>query len=98
VAFLKTRIPTLEVAIDEGKGPVVVLLHGIASSAVTFEKLVPVLTKRHRVIALNLLGCGKSPAPDIEYTTNDHVESVRNTLLRLGIIGRFTLLAIRWAG
>lgn len=98
MAFLKSRIPTLEVAIDEGRGPVVVLLHGIASSAVTFEKLIPLLSKHHRVIALNLLGCGNSPAPDIEYTTNQHVESVRNTLLRLGIIGRFTLIGHSMGG
>ena len=93
------RIPTLEVAIDEGRGPVIVLLHGIASTAVTFEKLVPLLTPHHRVIALNLLGSGNSPAPtDIDYTTDDHVEAVRRTLVRLGLIRRFTLVGHSMGG
>lgn len=93
------KIPALEVALDEGRGPVVVLLHGIASTAVTFEKLVPLLTDRHRVIALNLLGCGNSPAPEgIEYTTDEHVESVRRTLVRLRVWRPFTLVGHSMGG
>ena len=57
------RPPLLHVAIDEGEGPIVVLLHGIASSSVTFENLVPLLTPTRRVIAIDLLGFGASPAP-----------------------------------
>jgi pimeloyl-ACP methyl ester carboxylesterase len=94
-----TRIPALEVALDEGRGPVIVLLHGIASTAVTFEKLVPLLTPGHRVIALNLLGCGNSPAPTgINYTTDDHVEAVRRTLVRLRIWRPFTLVGHSMGG
>jgi pimeloyl-ACP methyl ester carboxylesterase len=33
--------PTLHIAGDVGDGPVVVLVHGIASSSVTFKNLVP---------------------------------------------------------
>ncbi|HEY9472055.1 MAG TPA: hypothetical protein VIQ76_20820 [Propionibacteriaceae bacterium] len=39
----------LHVAIDEGAGTVVVLVHGIASSHVTFENVVPLLRPTHRV-------------------------------------------------
>ncbi|MFM6968217.1 MAG: alpha/beta fold hydrolase [Microbacteriaceae bacterium] len=93
------RIPTLEVAIDVGRGPVVVLLHGIASTAVTFENLVPLLTPNHRVIALNLLGCGNSPAPDeIDYTVDDHVEAVRRTLIKLRVWRPFTLVGHSMGG
>ena len=68
------RPPLLHVAIDEGEGPIVVLLHGIASSSVTFENLVPLLTPTRRVIAIDLLGFGASPAPaDSEFTVEDHV-------------------------
>lgn len=96
---MPVRIPTLEVALDEGRGPVVVLLHGIASTAVTFEKLVPLLTPNHRVIALNLLGCGNSPAPTgIDYTTDDHVEAVRRTLVKLRIWRPFTLVGHSMGG
>ncbi len=93
------RIPILEVAIDEGRGPVVVLIHGIASTSVTFEKLVPLLTPTHRVIALNLLGCGNSPAPEeLEYTVDDHVEAIRRTLIRLRVWRPFTLVGHSMGG
>ena len=93
------RIPVLEVPIDEGRGPVVVLVHGIASSSVTFEKLIPLLTPNHRVIAVNLLGCGKSPAPlDIDYTVEDHVEALRRTLIRRGVFRRVTLVGHSMGG
>lgn len=96
---MAARIPTLQVALDEGRGPVVVLLHGIASTAVTFEKLVPLLTPNHRVIALNLLGCGDSPAPaELEYTTDDHVEAVRRTLIRVRVWRPFTLVGHSMGG
>lgn len=93
------RIPTLEVAIDEGRGPVVVLLHGIASTSVTFDNLVPLLTPNHRVIALNLLGCGNSPAPaELEYTVDDHVEAVRRTLIKRRVWRPFTLVGHSMGG
>lgn len=93
------RIPVLEVPVDEGRGPVVVLVHGIASSSVTFEKLIPLLTPNHRVIAVNLLGCGKSPAPlDIDYTVEDHVDALRRTLIRRGVFRRFTLVGHSMGG
>lgn len=98
MAFFTSRVPVLHVAIDEGRGPVVVLVHGIASSSVTFDMLVPLLTPHFRVIAVNLMGCGDSPAPDIEYTVDQHVESIRKTLFRRGIIFPFTLVGHSMGG
>lgn len=93
------RIPVLEIGFDEGRGPVVVLVHGIASSWVTFEKLIPLLTPHHRVIAVNLMGCGQSPAPlDIDYTVDDHVHALRRTLIRHGVFRRFTLVGHSMGG
>lgn len=96
--LFSTAIPRLEVAIDEGRGPVVVLVHGIASTWVTFEKLIPLLTPTHRVIAVNLLGCGESPAPDIDYTVDQHVDALRKTLIRRGILRPFTLVGHSMGG
>ena len=56
--------PLLNVDSDVGEGPVVVLVHGIASSSATFERVIPMLSDRHRCISLDLLGFGGSPAPD----------------------------------
>ena len=98
MAIFSSRIPSLEVSRDEGRGPVVVLVHGIASTAATFDLLVPLLTPHFRVIAVNLMGCGGSPAPDIDYTVDDHVESIRKTLFRKGIFLPFTLIGHSMGG
>src|SRR6187402_1723305 len=87
------RAPLLHVAADRGSGPVVVLLHGIASSSVTFENVIPLLEPTHRVIALDLLGFGESPAPpDAEYTLGEHAACVARTLRSLGIRGPVVLV------
>ncbi|MDP4585789.1 MAG: alpha/beta hydrolase, partial [Microbacteriaceae bacterium] len=98
VAIFPSRIPSLEVVRDEGRGPVVVLVHGIASTAATFDLLVPLLTPYFRVVAVNLLGCGNSAAPDIDYTVDEHVESIRKTLFRKGIFLPFVLVGHSMGG
>jgi pimeloyl-ACP methyl ester carboxylesterase len=81
---LLRRPPLLHVAGDAGDGPPVVLLHGIASSSVTFEYVVPLITGRHRAISIDLLGFGGSPAPeDAGYTIEEHVAALRRTLRKL---------------
>jgi Predicted hydrolases or acyltransferases (alpha/beta hydrolase superfamily) len=89
---LLRRPPLLHVANDEGEGPPVVLLHGIASSSVTFENVVPLLTEHHRAISIDLLGFGESPAPeDATYTIEEHVAALDRTIRGLGL-RRFTLV------
>jgi pimeloyl-ACP methyl ester carboxylesterase len=89
---LLRRPPLLHVAGDVGTGPPVVLLHGIASSSVTFENVVPLIVERHRAISIDLLGFGTSPAPaDAGYTIEEHVAALRRTLRRLGL-RRFVLV------
>lgn len=85
--------PKLHVAHDSGDGSTVVLLHGIAASWVTFENLIPLLDGRHRVIALDLLGFGGSPAPaTAQYTIEEHVAAIRRALRSLKIRGSYTLV------
>jgi len=87
------RAPILHIAGDEGEGPVVILIHGIASSSVTFSELVPRLTGRHRCISIDLLGFGESPAPlDARYTIEEHVEAVRATIKSLRLKAPFVLV------
>jgi pimeloyl-ACP methyl ester carboxylesterase len=102
---LLRRPPLLHVAVDEGQGPPVVLLHGIASSSVTFEKVVPLITARHRAVSIDLLGFGESPAPaDAGYTIEEHVAALRRTLRtlrlrRIVLVGHSmgALIATRYA-
>lgn len=88
-----TASPKLHVAVDRGSGPAVVLLHGIASSSVTFDNVVPLLGSTRRVIALDLLGFGKSPTPaTATYSLEEHVAAVSRTLKSLRISGPLTLV------
>ncbi|MBO3662356.1 alpha/beta fold hydrolase [Microbacterium stercoris] len=87
------RGPSLHVAVDEGEGPAVVLVHGIASSHATFENVVPLLRGRHRVIAVDLMGFGESPSPpDARFTLEEHVEHLERTLARLDLAEPFVLV------
>ncbi|WP_299556773.1 alpha/beta hydrolase [Seonamhaeicola sp.] len=45
---------------DEGKGNAVVLLHGFLENTKIWEPFLPQLTKRNRVICIDLLGHGKT--------------------------------------
>lgn len=83
----------LAVPIHKGSGPTVVLLHGIASSSVTWDAVAPALASNYRVIALDLLGFGKSPKPErCEYTVEDHAQSILYTLRKLKVRGDFILI------
>ena len=91
--FSRTRTPVLHIADDSGQGPVVILIHGIASSSVTFSALVPRLVESHRCISIDLLGFGESPAPeDATFTIEEHVEAVRATIASLGLRAPFVLV------
>ncbi|TPX04432.1 alpha/beta hydrolase, partial [Schumannella luteola] len=93
------RAPLLHVADDRGAGPVVVLIHGIASSSVTFENLVPLLEQGFRCISIDLLGFGGSPVPpDCEYRLEDHEAALARTIRRLRLRGSFTLVGHSMGG
>jgi cis-3-alkyl-4-acyloxetan-2-one decarboxylase len=85
--------PVLHVASDVGDGPVVVLIHGIASSSVTFQELIPRLVETHRVIALDILGFGESEAPaKTEFTLAEHADAVDATIRSLKLRAPFVLV------
>lgn len=52
-------------------GPPVVLLHGFLTSAVTWRHVHPVLARQHRVLLVDLPGCGRSPDPRSDGWTAD---------------------------
>jgi pimeloyl-ACP methyl ester carboxylesterase len=72
---------------------VVVLVHGIASSYITFENLIPLLGANHRVIAVDLLGFGASSAPaSATFTLEEHVGYLRRTLAGLHLPEPYVLV------
>lgn len=87
------KVPLLHIAGDEGSGPVVILVHGIASSSVTFENLVPMLAERHRVISIDVLGFGESPSPQgAQYTMEEHFHALDRTIRSLKLKDPFVLV------
>lgn len=76
----RTRL--LHVAEDVGSGPVVLLIHGIASTAATFTHLTPLLAANHRVISIELLGFGESP-DGTTYSIEEHVDWLERTIRSL---------------
>jgi pimeloyl-ACP methyl ester carboxylesterase len=67
-----------------GSGPVLVLIHGMAGSSVTWEPVLGALTKSFTVVAPDLPGHGESDKPRGDYSLGAHASSVRDLLLALG--------------
>lgn len=88
-----SNAPVLHIADDVGVGPVIVLVHGIASSSVTFRSLVPLLSDRYRCISIDILGFGESPAPaNASYTIEEHVAAIHATIKTLRLSAPFILV------
>jgi pimeloyl-ACP methyl ester carboxylesterase len=67
-------------------GPVVILLHGLASDADTWDKALGLLAERGlRVLAVDLLGHGESDKPDSDYLLVDFAEFLARFMDALGI-------------
>jgi pimeloyl-ACP methyl ester carboxylesterase len=67
-----------------GRGPVLVLLHGITNSSQTWEQVAPLLSERFTLIAPDLLGHGESATPRGDYSLGAHATGVRDLLTALG--------------
>ncbi len=68
-----------------GRGPLLVLLHGIAGSSATWDEVVPRLGESHTVLAPDLLGHGESSKPDGDYSLGAYANAVRDLLEALDL-------------
>jgi len=71
--------------VKAGKGPVVVLIHGILGTRRSWEQLVSLLEQDFTVIAPDLLGHGDSAKPRGDYTLGGHAGRLRDLLDALGV-------------
>jgi pimeloyl-ACP methyl ester carboxylesterase len=72
--------------------PVMILLHGIARHAHTFDHIAPDLARDYRVLAIDMRGHGDSGwSPEGAYLVEDHVKDLEVLVQQLGI-RRVTLL------
>ena len=67
-----------------GEGPLLVLLHGIASTADTWSPVAAALARDHTVLAPDLLGHGASAKPRGDYSLGAYATGVRDLVAALG--------------
>ena len=70
---------------DLGTGATLLLLHGIGGDADDWAFCLDALSQSHRVVALDLLGFGRSDKPYINYSIAGFVEVLQRLLPSLGI-------------
>lgn len=86
--------------LDEGEGPVVLLIHGEPSWAFLYRKMIPVLTGAGmRCIVPDLVGFGRSdkPAMRSDYTYQRHVDWMSSLVTQLDL-NDVTLFGQDWGG
>jgi pimeloyl-ACP methyl ester carboxylesterase len=70
--------------LDEGKGSIIVYVHGFLGSSWIYEDLVDYFSKKYRVIAIDHLGHGKSDKPESEaYELVDLANYLEETLFKV---------------
>ncbi|PKL39904.1 MAG: hypothetical protein CVV44_06695 [Spirochaetae bacterium HGW-Spirochaetae-1] len=71
---------------DKGRGPVLILLHGLVFHTIMWERNMEALSKKYRVIALDLWGWGFSERLDADtYSFNVYARQVTGFMDALGI-------------
>lgn len=84
--------------LDEGKGPVIVMLHGNPTWSFYYRNLVLALRSEFRVIVPDHMGCGLSAKPQrYPYTLASHIENLSALITHLGITG-LSLMVHDWGG
>ena len=71
--------------IDEGKGSPILMLHGNPTSSYLWRNIVPFLTPKHRVIAVDLIGMGLSDRPNIDYSFAENQRYLEAFIESLGL-------------
>jgi pimeloyl-ACP methyl ester carboxylesterase len=67
-----------------GRGPVLLLLHGVTNTSQTWEPVAAELSRSFTLIAPDLLGHGESATPRGDYSLGAHASGVRDLLTLLG--------------
>ncbi len=67
-----------------GRGPLVLLIHGMAGSATTWKQVMPALSERFTVLAPDLLGHGESDKAKGDYSLGAMASTLRDLIVALG--------------
>lgn len=81
-----------------GQGKPVLLIHGLGTSSYTWRRVMPLLARRRRVIAVDLKGFGESDKPlDGKYSIFDQAELIR-TFIRQENLRNLTIVGHSYGG
>ncbi|MCY2967741.1 MAG: alpha/beta fold hydrolase [Planctomycetota bacterium] len=84
--------------VDEGAGEVLLCVHGNPTWSFAWRNVVKDLSRDHRVIAVDHIGCGFSDKPqDYPYRLENHIDNLCQFVTGLNL-RRITLLAHDWGG
>ncbi|MGE4632335.1 MAG: alpha/beta fold hydrolase [Planctomycetota bacterium] len=87
--------------VDEGRGDPIVCVHGNPTWSFHFRKLIQTLSRTHRVISVDHVGCGFSDFPaedEYGYRLADRIDDLERLLNHLGIRSDAMLVAHDWGG
>ena len=83
--------------VEQGEGDPILLLHGNPTSSYLWRNVIPHISPTGRVIAVDLIGMGKSDKPDIAYQFQDHIRYVDAFIETLGL-ENVVLVLHDWGG
>ena len=85
--------------VDEGKGETILCLHGEPSWSFLYRKMIKILSVRHRVVAMDFIGFGRSDkfTEREEYTVQMHKETLKDFIRALNL-ERITVVVQDWGG
>lgn len=84
--------------IDEGVGDVIIMVHGNPTWSFFYRKLITLLSKKFRVIAIDHMGCGLSDKPQTySYTLQNHIDNLSSLVQNLKI-EKYSLVVHDWGG
>ncbi len=85
--------------VDEGHGQTILCLHGEPTWCYLYRKMIPLLAARHRVLAPDMIGFGRSDkyVDRQKYTFQMHVDAITEFIKRLDLRD-VTLVCQDWGG
>lgn len=81
--------------VETGNGNPILLLHGNPTNVYIWRNIIRHLAKHGHVVAVDLIGFGKSGKPDIEYRFRDHAAFLEAFIEKLGL-RNITLVMHDW--
>lgn len=83
--------------VERGSGSAIVLIHGLGADINRFQSNIDALAQTHRVIAIDLVGFGRSDKPDISYRIQLFTDQIK-AVLDDRDIGKTTLVGNSMGG